>query len=290
MDEGSFSAAVKKLHISQPALSLQLKKLEERLGCELLERTARGVRPTAIGKLVYEMSLDILARAHKLRVLVQKHLELGEGKIDCHGEVGTFQKIILPIMKDFSFSYPKIDVYLREESREAILNNLEKGKTDIAIFIDDDTSIRNLNGISEKILTVSQTLYLIASPNHSLSRLARALEKVNKKLLPFHLNGFPLIMWADGKRNFILKSLEKKSITPTIVSEVISEEVMLSLVAQEQGLAFVEKVPPQMEVLSIEEWSLECQYTITSPKRILAPAAHKFLSYIYAHYGSVYME
>ena len=48
VQEGSLSSAVSKLHITQPALSARLKLLEEGLGCVLLERTARGVRPTSM--------------------------------------------------------------------------------------------------------------------------------------------------------------------------------------------------------------------------------------------------
>ena len=85
VDEGSLSAAVRRLHITQPALSARLKLLEEGLGCQLLERTGRGVRPTPMGQLVYKNAVDILSRMKHLSQLVKNHLELRDGWIHLGG-------------------------------------------------------------------------------------------------------------------------------------------------------------------------------------------------------------
>ncbi|MBX9702868.1 MAG: LysR family transcriptional regulator [Silvanigrellaceae bacterium] len=79
VEAGSLSAAVNKLYITQPALSTRLRLLEESLGCILLERDAKGVRPTGMGKLVYEISKDILKRMHLLQKTVKNHHEIREG-------------------------------------------------------------------------------------------------------------------------------------------------------------------------------------------------------------------
>ena len=85
IQEGSLSAAVNKLHITQPALSARLKLLEEGLGCSLLERTARGVKPTTVGKLVYGIAQDIIKRMENLQTTVRNHIELREGFIHLGG-------------------------------------------------------------------------------------------------------------------------------------------------------------------------------------------------------------
>ena len=76
VQEGSLSSAVNKLHITQPALSARLKLLEESLGCALLKRTARGVRLTSMGKLVYGISVDILKRMNQLQTTEEQQLLL----------------------------------------------------------------------------------------------------------------------------------------------------------------------------------------------------------------------
>src|SRR5437667_235894 len=95
VQEGSLTAAVNKLHITQPALSARLKLLEEGLGCVLLERKARGVKVTTIGKLVYEIAQDIIKRMENLQTTVRNHIELREGFIHL-GAIPTSVAGILP--------------------------------------------------------------------------------------------------------------------------------------------------------------------------------------------------
>jgi len=60
VDAGSFSRAAATIHVAQPALSQQIGELEGRLGVTLLHRSARGVRPTAAGELLYREACEIL--------------------------------------------------------------------------------------------------------------------------------------------------------------------------------------------------------------------------------------
>src|ERR1700759_4808119 len=66
VEAGSFSRAASVVHVAQPALSQQVAELEERLGVALLSRSARGVRPTAAGEILYKEAAGILHQLDQL--------------------------------------------------------------------------------------------------------------------------------------------------------------------------------------------------------------------------------
>src|SRR5215467_3386447 len=66
LEAGSFSRAAATIHVAQPALSQQVAELEERLGVILLVRSARGVRPTAAGEVLYREACEILHQLDQL--------------------------------------------------------------------------------------------------------------------------------------------------------------------------------------------------------------------------------
>src|SRR5271154_820602 len=71
VEAGSFSRAAATIHVAQPALSQQMAELEERLGVILLHRSARGVRPTAAGDVLYREACSILRQMEKLPGIVR---------------------------------------------------------------------------------------------------------------------------------------------------------------------------------------------------------------------------
>ena len=132
--EGSLSSAVSKLHITQPALSTRLKLLEENLGCILLERTPRGVRPTTIGKLVYQISEDILKRMQQMHTTVQNHLELREGYVHLGGGATAVSGIFPDAISVFRNQYSDIQFTLYEKHSLSIIQSLFDGAIDIGLI------------------------------------------------------------------------------------------------------------------------------------------------------------
>src|ERR1700733_3028243 len=71
VEAGSFSQAARTIHVAQPALSQQIAELEASLGVPLLQRSARGVRPTVAGERLYEEASSILRKLEKLPSVVR---------------------------------------------------------------------------------------------------------------------------------------------------------------------------------------------------------------------------
>ena len=76
VEAGSFSQAARTIHVAQPALSQQIGELEASLGVALLQRSARGIKPTAAGQRFYDEASSILRRYENLPSLV--HSSIGE--------------------------------------------------------------------------------------------------------------------------------------------------------------------------------------------------------------------
>src|SRR5688572_24156907 len=89
VDEGSFGRAAPRLYVSQPTLSQQIRALEAEVGGPLLERLARGVRPTPAGEALLPPGRAALAAAERARRAARMvlNLEAGELEIDTIGTV-----------------------------------------------------------------------------------------------------------------------------------------------------------------------------------------------------------
>src|ERR1700758_3933756 len=82
VEAGSFSKAASVVHVAQPALSQQVAELEERLGVSLLLRSARGVRPTAAGEILYKEASVILHQLDQLPSVVRSSAGEPEGIVN----------------------------------------------------------------------------------------------------------------------------------------------------------------------------------------------------------------
>src|SRR5262249_50347275 len=81
VEAGSFSRAAATIHVAQPALSQQIAQLEEQLGVSLLLRTARGVRPTAAGEVLYREASSILRQLEEIPGVVRSKGGIAEGAV-----------------------------------------------------------------------------------------------------------------------------------------------------------------------------------------------------------------
>ncbi len=136
IDEGSFAAAANKVGRSPSAISMQVKRLEDTTGTELLRRDARSVRLTAEGETLLGFArqfMDLNRRA--IGALGRPELEgqLHLGLPDDYGET------VLPSMlRRFSESYPSVVVDVTMQNTRETLALFDRGKLDVAVFSFDE--------------------------------------------------------------------------------------------------------------------------------------------------------
>ena len=132
IEHGSFSRAAEKVHISQPALSIQIRELEATLGATLVERASRGIVLTRLGRDAHEQTLRILDETLLLET-IWKRFEDGPVRIVL-GILSTLAPYMLPgIMERLEASSPRIDLNIVETSGEALVSDLLASRLDAAI-------------------------------------------------------------------------------------------------------------------------------------------------------------
>ena len=153
--------ASEELHISQPAISQSIKKLEDQLGGTLFLRSNKGMELTEEGKMFYEYvkgALDLINNAeHEFTSF--KDLSKGEIKIGCST---TLTKLILmDVLEKFHMDYPNININITNGLTSDLINDLKLGKLDFVIFNESNIKETNLN--LEKIKELNQGF--IYNPN-----------------------------------------------------------------------------------------------------------------------------
>lgn len=146
--------ASEELHISQPAISQSIKKLEGQLGGTLFLRSNKGMGLTEEGKMFYEYvkgALELINNAEN-EFTSFKDLSKGEIKIGCST---TLTKLVLMnVLKDFHLDYPNININITNDLTSNLINDLKLGKLDFVIFNESNIKEANLN--LEKIKELKQ--------------------------------------------------------------------------------------------------------------------------------------
>lgn len=131
---GSFSKAAENVGISQPALTLQIQKLEEELGYRLLDRTRKPFQLTQEGEVFLEKAMDIVQRVDELKEL---SLELSE-EVAGHLRVGiipTIAPYLIPLfIDDLLTKYPQLHLEITELKTEEIVEELRRGNIDCGVL------------------------------------------------------------------------------------------------------------------------------------------------------------
>jgi len=128
-----FGKAAEACHVSQPALSGQIKKLEQHLGVLLFERTKRAVRLTPVGELIIEEARDLLARAKHIEETAKAHLDPLAGTLRL-GMIPTIGPYLTPTLLPSIFNgLADLDLQLHEDMTHLLEQSLLEGRIDAAI-------------------------------------------------------------------------------------------------------------------------------------------------------------
>lgn len=130
-----FATAADKCFITQPTLSMQIKKLEEFLDITIFDRSKQPIIPTDVGTSIIEQARIILGDTKKIDEIINDHKNTIEGSLKI-GIIPTLAPFLLPMfIGDYIRNYPAIKVEVEEMVSEDIINSLKKDKIDVGIFV-----------------------------------------------------------------------------------------------------------------------------------------------------------
>lgn len=219
--------ASQELHISQPAISQSIKKLEEQLGGTLFLRSNKGMELTEEGKMFYEYikgALELINNAEN-EFTSFKDLSKGEIKIGCST---TLTKLILiDSIKKFHSAYPNINISIINDLTRNLINDLKLGKLDFVIF--NESNIKENNLHLEKIKELKQGF--VYNP-----------EFFNDEINNFEeLNSLPLILQKEesNSRKLLDYIALQNGVKLIPKMEVVSQELITEFVNIGLGVGFV---------------------------------------------------
>jgi LysR family transcriptional regulator, nitrogen assimilation regulatory protein len=138
VEAGSFSQAARTIHVAQPALSQQITELEASLGVPLLQRSARGVRPTAAGERLYDEASSILRKLENLPGMVRSSAGEVEGLVSLGMPASLSTTLVGPFIERCKTVHPKVTLKFIDGDSEFLRDEVEKARLDLALAFEDE--------------------------------------------------------------------------------------------------------------------------------------------------------
>jgi LysR family transcriptional regulator for metE and metH len=167
VNTGSASAAARELHLTPPAISLQLRDLEEAIGLPLLERNESGLITTLAGQELFELSSSIQNSLTRFGEAIDDLKGVDHG-IVAVGVVSTARYFAPTVLAEFMKIYPEVKIQLLVGNRETTMAKLEKMELDFAI-----TGLPPDHFGVEKEFISKHPQIIIAAPDHRLAKKRR---------------------------------------------------------------------------------------------------------------------
>jgi LysR family hydrogen peroxide-inducible transcriptional activator len=216
-----FALAAEKTFVTQPTLSMMIKKLEDELGIKIFERSKQPVVPTREGEEVIRRARKILAEAHNLQAFA--HELKGEMTGELHlGIIPTLAPYLLPLfLHSFTQKHPSLKIYIREMITNEIILKLKAGELDMGLLA---TPLHEPQ-IAEHPL-FHEELFVYASRHQQLPK--------KKYLLPKEIEE------GHCLRNQVYNLCELKKLqTGNLHYEAGSIETLINLIDRHEGITIV---------------------------------------------------
>ncbi|RZT86953.1 DNA-binding transcriptional LysR family regulator [Pseudonocardia sediminis] len=230
--EGSFTAAAARLYLSQPSLSVQIRKLERDVGARLFERTGRQVVLTAAGSALLEhaqVALDQLERGRQ-RVAEVSGVREGEVRVGVLPSIGA--RMLPEVLAEFRRAHPRVEVRIVEHDVSREFEQLVRsGELDLAITRMPLT----LSGLCTDVL-VREPVLLLVPAGHRLAGVEQAalLDLAGEEIVGMR-TGYGLRDLAD-------QLLAEAGVAPRVVLETGQLAIVHGMVAAGMGVALLPRL------------------------------------------------
>jgi len=225
----SFTKAAEELHMTQPAVTFQVRQLEEQYNTRLFDRTHNRISLTDAGRKVYESAVHIFELYAEMDNAVRE-LTGNVGGVLILGASSTIAEYMLPVLLgDFKKVYPDVSIRLKVSNSDGIVSQVENNTIDLGVV---EAPVNNKNLVVEQCRT--DELVLIVPPGHELA--------TRDKVSPKELISYPFICREEGSgtREVMLESMSAdggSAADLNIVMELGSLEAIKGAVEAGMGIS-----------------------------------------------------
>ncbi|WP_296653865.1 LysR substrate-binding domain-containing protein [Thiobacillus sp. 63-78] len=272
----SFSRAAEELHLSQPAVSMQMRGIEVILGMPLTEQLGKKIFLTEAGREVLHASQAITARLDDLQHNLAQLQSVDSGRLNL-AVTTTVNAVVTGILARFRGRHPGVSIHLDVSNRESVLNQLATNRIDLAIMgqVPDGLDL-------EAIRFMDNPLVVIAPPDHPLAR--------RKKVSIDDLATEPFLVReaGSGTRGAMARFFDARGLALRTSMEMSSNEAIKQAVQAGLGLGILslqtleqELTLQRLAVLAVEDFPIMRHwYVVHRIDKRLSPVSQAFKTFV----------
>lgn len=224
-EEGSFTRAGERLHVSQSAVSRQIGLLERELGGRLFHRDGRRPSLTHAGELLAATASSLSRQLADVAGQISDVHGLRRGRLRLAGGMSVCMYILPRMLKRYRTLHPDVDLRVTSGTSEAILRNLRSHEVDLALL-----TLPVLEKDLEVVPVLKEEMVVVAAPGHRL--VARPTVD------PQELGRYPLILYERGSRTreAVENFLREEKVSFEVAMETENAEIIKAMVANGNGI------------------------------------------------------
>ncbi len=276
ISRGSYTAAAEHLHLTQPAVSQQIKALEASCGVRLVERANNRIVPTHAGEVLHRYAISMLHLEEEAMHALEELRAGGRGRFIVGANTTGGMYIIPPLIAAYRESNPDTEIVLKIDYTEAICQQIAARSLDVG-FVGGHITDRRFN--IEPV--TPDRLVLIVAPSHPLAQLPRV------SVGDLAHEPFIVARYGSSTRRLIETRLKDHGVSLRVGMEQGGTEDIKKAVESGLGVAMVSQWSVLREVsagylkqLEIEGLDLSRHYEmITHKSRYYSPAAESFMAF-----------
>jgi LysR family transcriptional regulator, low CO2-responsive transcriptional regulator len=232
----SFSRAAEKRFRTQPAISSQIRSLEEEVGARLLDRSGGKVSLTASGKLFLKFAEDSIDARKSAVTAIAETERVPRGEIVVGANEGTCLHVLPEVFAHFKKQYPDVSISINRSDYSKVLESVTDNSVDFGVVSLPITDTR-----LTAVPIHKDELVVIAPPKHSLAKL--------KSASAVDIAQYPLVVPKVGHTRDALDDLfHRLKLKPRYAMELDSSELLKRFVAADVGVGFISRSHVQEDV------------------------------------------
>ena len=272
----NMSRAAEELCMTQPAVSILMKQLENYYGMPLLEIIGKRIFLTSAGKELYRATEDIISRLAILDMTFSQMQHCLRGKLSV-AAVTTAKYFMPSLLGKFKQQYPDIEIQLEITNRGSIIQRLQSNLDDLVIMSQPPENMQII-----KHTFIKDELVIPAPSKHPLAK--------DKSIPLYGLESerFLLRELGSGTRMAMEKLFTQNKMSPKIIMELGSNEAIKQAVMAGMGLSLLSKLSLELELITKRLVILDIKglpllhrwYVIYLKDKLLSPIAKEFIKFI----------